>query len=107
MMSSAASSLGLRAVGTARTPTFRLPRQACAVSMLLGTSGDASGLFARLEGDGGKALPLTLPTTPWRLERVVVEVPASWLGDEVTLVVGDESASAAVFFDDVRVSLLP
>ncbi|MGB1700460.1 MAG: hypothetical protein ACPHRO_10930, partial [Nannocystaceae bacterium] len=106
-LSSAATSLGVRARGTARTPVFVLPEAASEVRLLLGTTGKTEGMFARLEGERGKVLDIPLPTTPWRLERVRVAVPAEWRGDEASLVVSDDSPRAAIFFDDLRVMTTP
>ena len=106
-LSSAASSLGRRARGTARTPTFTIPRNAVEISALLGTSGRADGLFARLEISGGKTIDLPLPMTPWRMERVRLKVPPEWRGKEASLVVSDDSTRDAIFFDDVRVRVGP
>jgi hypothetical protein len=72
----------------------------------LGTTGGTEGLFARLEGERGKTLDIPLPTTPWRLERILVKVPPEWRGDEASLVVSDDSPAAAIFFDDLRVGTL-
>ncbi len=105
-LSSAATSLGVRARGTARTPVFVLPEGASELRLLLGTTGRTDGLFARLEGERGKVLDIPLPVTPWRLDRVAVVIPPEWRGDEASLVVSDDSPAAAVFFDDLRVVTL-
>ena len=102
-LSSAATALGVRARGTARTRMFVLPEYASELRLLLGTTGRTEGMFARLEGERGKTLEIPLPTTPWRLERITVSVPPEWRGDEASLVVSDDSPAAAVFFDDLRV----
>jgi hypothetical protein len=105
-LSSAATSLGVRARGTARTPMFVLPEAPCELRLRVGTTGRTDGLFARLEGERGKTLDIPLPTTPWRLARLTVKIPAEWQGDEASLVVSDDSPAAAIFFDDLRVVTL-
>jgi hypothetical protein len=106
LLSSAASSKRLEAVGEVRSPAFVLP-EGGTIELLLGTSGRRDLLRAEIVAADGRRAALKLPRTRFDLRRVRWLVTPEWAGAEVRLHLVDEDPKAALFADDVWIWAQP
>jgi hypothetical protein len=103
LLSSAASSKRLEAIGEVRSPAFVLP-EGGAIELLLGASGTSrhgDTLRAELVAADGRRVQLKLPRTRFDLRRVRWSVTPEWAGTEVRLHLVDDDPKAALFADDL------
>ncbi len=101
LLSSAGPSGDPKLTGTATSPTFTLPRSG-RLEVLVGTTGRADRLTLTLvQPDDGRALELPIPPTRLQLAPLHWAVTPEWSGATVQLRIGDDSAEAALFLDDL------
>lgn len=101
LLSSAASSSGLKDVGEAHSPSFELP-EGGAVEMLLGASGPRDVLKVELVDDANeRRTAIKIPKGRWTMSTVRLDIPSDWAGSTVHLRLADEGAESAVFVDDL------
>jgi hypothetical protein len=101
LLSSAASSAGVKAVGEAHSPAFEVAAGGH-IEMLLGAVGPRDALQVELTTeDGGSRLEIETPRGRWRLSPVSVEVPAEMAGRPLVLHLSDDGEKSALFVDDV------
>ncbi len=103
LLSSAGPRGSLQLTGEAVSAAFALP-EAGHVELLVGFAGRRPrGLSVWIEeaGGGGRTVALPIPPTPHSLSTVRWEVPPEWAGAHVHLRLGDHSAKASLYIDDV------
>ncbi|TPV94587.1 MAG: DUF2029 domain-containing protein [Myxococcales bacterium FL481] len=102
LLSSAASSAGLRATGTAYSSAFQLPAAGGRLELLVGRIGRRRGLAVALEGlDRESETRLPIHASSKTLVPVTWTVPPAWAGRTVRLKAADDDKRGAVLLDDI------
>src|SRR5690606_2799140 len=102
-ISSAAGNLAERGKGKLHSPWFSMPADAGVIEYRVGHMGDTERLALWLEDRAGERLYLDLGPEGWGLEARQTGLSADWRGRELRWVASDQSASSALFLDDLCV----